>query len=148
MKYVFYTLFCSVICLNTFAQNPERLERIKALKVAFITEQLSLTENEAQKFWPIFNKYEEAVNNIRRESRADRAEFDFASLSDADANKLLDAMMNSEREKFELRKQLVNDLKKVLPAKKILRLQWTEDQFNRRLLEEMRKRRGAMNGKE
>ena len=57
-------------------------------------------------------------------------------------------MMNSEREKFELRKQLVNDLKKVLPAKKILRLQWTEDQFNRRLLEEMRKRRGAMNGKE
>lgn len=148
MKHIFFILLYSVICLNTFAQNPERLERIKALKVAFITEQLNLNETEAQKFWPIYNKYEDAVNNIRKESRADRADFDFTSLSDADANKLLDNMMNSEREKFELRKQLVNDLKKVLPAKKILRLQWTEDQFNRRLLEEMRKRRGAMNGKQ
>jgi Spy/CpxP family protein refolding chaperone len=148
MKKTIITLSIFALSCVAFAQNPERLERIKSLKVAFITEKLSLTETEAQQFWPIYNKYEEANFNIRRENRSERADYDFKSLSDQDANKLLNSMMDSEREKYELRQQLINDLKKVLPAQKILKLQWTEDQFNRRLLEEMRKRRGAMNGKE
>lgn len=148
MKKTIITLSIFALSCVAFAQNPERLERLKSLKVAFITEKLSLTETEAQQFWPIYNKYEEANFNIRRENRSERADYDFKSLSDQDANKLLNSMMDSEREKYELRQQLINDLKKVLPAQKILKLQWTEDQFNRRLLEEMRKRRGAMNGKE
>lgn len=143
MKYIIITLLLLLFSLDTTAQNPEKLERIKALKVAFITEKLSLTETEAQQFWPVYNKYEEATFKLRREKRAERADYDFASLSEADANNLLNSMMEAEREKFELRKQLVNDLKKVLPATKILKLQWTEDQFNRRLLEEMRNRRGG-----
>jgi hypothetical protein len=144
MKSFIITLIL-VFSLTAIAQNPEKMERIKALKVAFITEKLSLTETEAQQFWPIYNKYEESSYKLRREKRAERADYDFASLSEADANKLLNSMMDTEREKFELRKQLVNDLKKVLPATKILKLQWTEDQFNRRLLEEMRNRRGGNN---
>lgn len=148
MKARILTLIIFMLCITSFAQNSERAERIKALKVAFITEKLSLTETEAQNFWPIYNKYEEATYKLRRDNRAERADYDFKSLNDADANKLLNSMMDSEREKFDLRKQLVNDLKKVLPAQKILRLQWTEDQFNRRLLEEMRKRRGNPDGKQ
>ena len=148
MKKTIITLSIFAIGILAFAQNPERLERIKTLKVAFITEKLSLTETEAQQFWPIYNKYEEANFKMRRENRAERAEYDFKSLSDDDANKLLNSMMDAEREKLELRKQLIADLKKVLPAQKILKLQWTEDQFNRKLLEEMRKRRGAANGKQ
>jgi hypothetical protein len=148
MKQIIITLSIFTLSMLAFAQNPERAERIKALKVAFITEKLSLTETEAQQFWPIYNKYEEATYKLRKDNRAERADYDFKSLTEADANKLLNSMMDAEREKFEMRKQLVSDLKKVLPAQKILKLQWTEDQFNRKLLEEMRKRRGAANDKQ
>lgn len=148
MKQIIITLSIFTLSMLTFGQNPERAERIKALKVAFITEKLSLTEAEAQQFWPIYNKYEEATYKLRKDNRAERADYDFKSLTEADANKLLNSMMETEREKFEMRKQLVSDLKKVLPAQKILKLQWTEDQFNRKLLEEMRKRRGAANDKQ
>lgn len=142
MKNTILTLLMLTLAFSTFAQNPERAERIKALKVAFITEKLSLTETEAQKFWPIYNKFEDANNKIRRDNRAERSEYDFTAISDADADKLLNTMMNTEREKYELRKQLMDDLKKVLPSKKLIRLHWTEDQFNRKLFEEMRRRRG------
>lgn len=148
MKQIIITLSIFTLSMLAFAQNAERAERIKALKVAFITEKLSLTEAEAQQFWPIYNKYEEATYKLRKDNRAERADYDFKSLTEADANKLLNSMMETEREKFEMRKQLVSDLKKVLPAQKILKLQWTEDQFNRKLLEEMRKRRGAANDKQ
>ena len=58
MKHTFITLFFIAITLNTFGQRKERHERIQALKVAFITEKLELTPEEAQQFWPVFNAIE------------------------------------------------------------------------------------------
>ena len=37
--------------------KPNR-EKIKAMKVGFITEKLDLTTAEAQKFWPVYNEFE------------------------------------------------------------------------------------------
>ena len=49
-----------LIGLSGYAQRDGRMnERIKAQKVAFITEKLSLTAEEAQQFWPIYNAFEE-----------------------------------------------------------------------------------------
>ena len=36
----------------------EKREQIKALKVAFITNELSLTSEEAAAFWPLYNAYD------------------------------------------------------------------------------------------
>jgi sulfite reductase alpha subunit-like flavoprotein len=44
--------------------NPERLEKIKALYVAFITQKLKLTPDEAQKFWPVHGQYEAELQAI------------------------------------------------------------------------------------
>jgi hypothetical protein len=42
--------------------DPKQQEKIKALEVAFISRKLNLTENEAQRFWPIYNEYKRDVN--------------------------------------------------------------------------------------
>lgn len=51
-----------------FAQerNEDNLEKIKALKIAFITQKLNLSAEEAEKFWPIYNQYEREVRGINR----------------------------------------------------------------------------------
>ena len=51
------------LSLNVVAQKNR--ERIKALKVSFITERLDLTEKEAQKFWAVYNEYENKVFKIK-----------------------------------------------------------------------------------
>ena len=50
--------------INSFAQKHDK-EKIKALKVAHITEQLDLTAKEAQAFWPVYNANEEAHYKLR-----------------------------------------------------------------------------------
>ena len=45
--------------------REENRNKIKTLKIAYITEQLSLTEKEAEKFWPIYNVYEDQMNQLR-----------------------------------------------------------------------------------
>ena len=58
------------------AQNGNRLE---ALKIAYITNKLNLSPEEAQKFWPIYNQYSlelkvarlKAINNKSSEIELD-----------------------------------------------------------------------------
>lgn len=141
MKLFIITFFVCIFTLSGFAQNQDRRDRIKSLKIAFITEKLNLTQTEAQQFWPIYNAFEDANAQLRKETRIERADFKIDNLTDAEANNILDSMLNSETEKLELRKKFLKDLKTVLPSKKIILLKLTEDQFNRRMLQEMQKRR-------
>jgi hypothetical protein len=46
--------------------KEERQERIRALKVAYITRELSLSEREAQVFWPVYNKHSELREQKQR----------------------------------------------------------------------------------
>ena len=64
MKSALLSLFLLVYtCAISFAQPPEddnnkeKREQIQAQKIAFISTQLELTPDEAQKFWPIYNRY-------------------------------------------------------------------------------------------
>ena len=79
-------MILSFVCMAAIAtaqdaQEPEVSEKkqqdIEALKVAFISKELDLTPDEAQKFWPVYNQYdkemEEAAkpnpNTIEREEK-------------------------------------------------------------------------------
>lgn len=47
-----------------------RSERIQSLKIAFITQKLELTADEAQKFWPVYNRYETEIRQAYKDSKA------------------------------------------------------------------------------
>lgn len=49
--------------------NSQKSEKIKALKIAFLTQKLQLTSAEAQKFWPVYNQYQNEVRKIRINNR-------------------------------------------------------------------------------
>ncbi|HMP92450.1 MAG TPA: hypothetical protein PKD90_06235 [Phnomibacter sp.] len=68
------------VCLSAFllgtasyAQPPERGggkgEALESLRVAFISRQLELSPEEAQKFWPVYNKYQTDLQKMAREHR-------------------------------------------------------------------------------
>ena len=131
------------LSISGFAQNQDRQERIKALKIAFITERLQLTETEAQKFWPIYNAFDSENQKIRKETMGKFRKVDFDSMSDQEAENHLEDMMVNDKRKHELKQEFVKDLLKVLPAKKIILLKASEDAFNRRMMEQFKKRRGG-----
>ncbi|RXK59371.1 hypothetical protein ESA94_14655 [Lacibacter luteus] len=44
--------------------DTKEQEKIRALEIAFISRKLNLTENEAQRFWPIYNEYKRDVRQV------------------------------------------------------------------------------------
>src|SRR4051812_8662994 len=69
MKKILLTAFFISICGIASLFSQERGERIEALKVAFITKQLQLTSQEAEKFWPVYNQYDVEMKSIIRDHR-------------------------------------------------------------------------------
>jgi hypothetical protein len=63
-----YLLIITII-LGSFsfvsAQNGQRAEKIQQLKIAFITQKLQLTSAEAEKFWPVYNNYDNEIKQLR-----------------------------------------------------------------------------------
>ncbi|WP_298894444.1 hypothetical protein [uncultured Psychroserpens sp.] len=141
MKKTLITILFIALTISAFGQRKERQERLKALKVAFITEKLELTSDEAEKFWPVYNAIEEKKEVLRKEVQTIRRELDFDALTDTEANKLLKDLMGLENRKHNLQIKQVNDLLQVIPAKKIILLKVVEEQFKAQMLKELRKRR-------
>lgn len=132
------------LSLATFAQDgrKEKKEQIKALKVAFITDELKLTSLEAEKFWPLFNAYDDKQQELRQQKmrsimkRLDNETVD--KMSEKDAANLLSQIENTEEELYQLHKKFDSNLKSVLPAVKIVKLKKAEEDFNRKLLKQYR----------
>lgn len=134
------------ISMNAVAQDGpfirKKKDQIKALKVAFITDELALTPEEASKFWPLFNAFEDKQQDIRKQKlkgyldRMDDESFD--KLSEKDAAAMLAQMESSEDELYQAKKKFVASLKGVISPIKILKLKKAEENFNRKLLQQYR----------
>ena len=120
------------------------MEFLKAQKISFITGKLDLTIKEAEKFWPIYNAYDEAtlkikhqeIRNIRKEIKQN-----LNTLSDAKAKGLLENLIIAENKLHEENVNLIVKLKKIISPKKIILLKAAEEDFNRQLFEQYKRKR-------
>lgn len=137
------------ISFTAIAQNGQRVrekkEQIKSMKIAFITNELSLTPDEATKFWPLYNAFEDKQRAIRKQKMRgylDRMDDNSINeLSDKEASSLLIQVESTEDEIYQNRKKLFASLKGVIPSIKILKLKKAEEDFNRKLLQQYRNKK-------
>lgn len=68
---LYITIFISSISMS-FAQDNQpgedagkREQKIQALYIAYITQELKLTETEAQKFWPVHAQFENEIRGLK-----------------------------------------------------------------------------------
>ncbi|MET6991979.1 hypothetical protein [Sediminicola arcticus] len=125
-----------LITVVSFSQDKPDREKIKALKVAFITERLELSSNEAQLFWPIYNEHETNMETLRaKEWSQVHNKIKLANtLSEKEAYELLSLYNTLEKEKQDSYTNLFSKLKNVLSSKKTLLLIQSEHDFKRQLM--------------
>jgi Spy/CpxP family protein refolding chaperone len=99
--------------------NPKKEEKLKALYVAYITKQLNLTPDEAQKFWPIHAQYEAELNALNAtttdELAKQQAVLNIKKKYQTNFNKLLgtDRSNSFYKQDAEFRQKLIQRLKQM-----------------------------------
>jgi Spy/CpxP family protein refolding chaperone len=134
----------TLITISSIAQGKlkDKADQVKSLKVAHITNELSLTPEESAKFWPVYNEFESRQREIRRKKSSkiiDRRDDEtLNNLTEKEASAILVQMESDEDQLHQLRKKLLSDLRPVISAVKILKLKKAEEDFNRKLLKQYR----------
>lgn len=121
-----YTLLLLLFSTVLFGQDIDnRIERVKALRVAYISDKLELTPDEAQKFWPIFNQFDDKQFDLQRQKRQLMHKLkpeNASNLSDKETAQLMAEDDRIETEIQTNRRQLVKNLQGVIPNQKIIML--------------------------
>ena len=131
----------------TFAQKRDKEEwhkKIDALKTAHITEALQLSSAEAEKFWPVYNVYDEKMHHLHKTKKKEiysKLKDGVDSMNDSEANTLIDKDLQLEQKELQYRKELVAQLKKIISPGKIIKLKKAEDDFTKELLKRYRQRK-------
>jgi hypothetical protein len=138
-KYIYLVAIIATISLNAKAQKGERLE---AMKIGFITERLNLSSDEAKVFWPVYNKFTDDMKKLRQSSKGKISEemADIPAMTDAEAEKVLNDMVNFKIQEADLLKKYATEFKKVIPVKKVVLLFKAENDFKRELLKKLSQR--------
>ena len=109
----------TVIAQEDVNQSPEKKQQnIEALKVAFISKELELTPEEAQKFWPVYNQYSKEMTSTFRAGDEDVLERDEKVLN--------------------VRKRYKDQFSKVLGDQRVNRMFGAETKFRQLLIKAMR----------
>ena len=113
--------------LGVFAQDePPKNDggRIEALKIAYITNKLNLSTEEAQKFWPIYNKYMDEVRKAHQDARQNK-----------------EPEIQREEKLLNIRKRYNGEFGKAISTDKVNNFFRVEKEFNGVLQKEMMERR-------
>jgi len=113
--------------------NTEILrDTIRANKKALVAVNLTLTDEEAGRFWPLYDRYQTELTGVQ--DRAVKVIEDytasFHNLSDEKAMKLADDWLSAEGDRVKVRRTYLEQFAKVLPGRKVVRFYQIENKMD------------------
>jgi Spy/CpxP family protein refolding chaperone len=141
------TLLFMLIGFGTMAQQPEDLEpaqldpkaqeKINNLRIAYLTDRLDLTSEQAEKFWPVYREFAQERRKIALEARTARGELDKNKEDPKRQQALLDLSLKTKQRLLDLEKDYSARMLKVITAEQVNKLRNADMEF-RDLLQQRR----------
>ena len=128
------------------AQNPN-LEKLNAYKIAFYTKRLSLTSHEAEKFWPVYNEFQNKRNDVQIERQKINRNINQNELNMSEKEMIEsgDKLIALQVQEAALAQEYHKKFRDILSPVKILRLYQAENQYRLLLLNELKDRQPLKN---
>ena len=145
ITFICISLFC-ILSLSAQIRKGSR-DKIKMLKISYLTDRLKLTPDEAQKFWPIYNIQDKKKHELKVKLRSEikkaiKQNENINAVSENDAERLISLKLTTEKKIYELHENFITKIKKILSYKKIIQLELAEMEFGRKLLNRYRHKKG------
>ncbi|HEX8425328.1 hypothetical protein [Hymenobacter sp.] len=152
MKLLFRSLLllCLLATLPAVAQQGSegrqaRMSQLENAKIAYITEKVSLTPDQAQRFWPVYNEYSAKRRELYRSMRKLRID-DQNPPSDAQIKENLTKGLALRQQEVDLEKDYFNKFQKVITIRQVGQLFQAERQFTKEVLRRVADRPGRPPG--
>lgn len=134
------SILTAILLFSTVGFSQPRsgrgLEKLKQHKISFLSARVNFTSEEAQRFWPVYNEYQEKLNELQRNQVAEWLWWtqDLETLPEDEIRTKLDETLVRKEQEFKLFKEYHEKFLEVLPVAKVAMLYRAENQFKRDLL--------------
>ncbi len=123
------------------AQDPKVQEKIQNLRIAYISDKLGLTPEQAEKFWPVYRGFSDERKAIRMEFAKSRKEFNSQNPTPRDQEEQVKMGLELKQRELDLEKDYSGRLMKIITAQQMLNLRKAEGDFQRMILQQVQQRR-------
>ncbi|HEX8330587.1 MAG TPA: hypothetical protein VF629_23860 [Hymenobacter sp.] len=143
LSFVFRFLSLAALLLvltpSAHAQSPggarrgERLAQLENAKIAFITNRVTLTQDQAQKFWPLYNEF---VDKRRQLNRGNRGIFRGVpdGMTDQQIRDGFAQTFNKRQQELNLEKEYFEKFQKVISLRQVAQLFAAERDFTKEVI--------------
>ena len=153
-RYIFFLLIAASTCYQSQAQvrvfrqpPPRRFERldnenaqrrVEMVKVNYLRNRLNLAPDQAQRFFPVYQEYQQELFNIRKLKRQNNLN------GAADGTDQINKELSYENDIVQIRIKFNNAFLKILSPQQVSELYKAEREFNDELVRQLAERKGVV----
>lgn len=138
-----YTLTLAIFLFTIglgFAQRPgERYdpEKLQAARIAFMTSRLDLKPEQAEKFWPVYNQFNDnREGNLKEMSKL--SDLRSGEISESEAKKRIEQRFEIQRRMLAEEEKYMAEMSKIISYNQILKLHGIARDFTRTVYQRQR----------
>lgn len=122
--------------------KKEYNKKIKAYRISYFTEELDLTVEEAERFWPLYRQYDKRKDSLHRSyfHRHKTLRDSLSEITEEQALQLLEQQQHKETLLLQQKKEQIEAFIRIIGPKKTFKLMHLEHRFRQRLIEKIRKK--------
>ncbi|MCC9134928.1 hypothetical protein ACFSKU_19485 [Pontibacter silvestris] len=136
---ILFLFFSTLTGLSVFAQSDsshEKRENIASAKVAFLTDKMELSQDQSQKFWPVYNEFEAKRREIVKAYRS-RHRPDLDTMNNQEVKAMVDNYFIMREKELALEKEYAAKYQKVISVKQLVKMYRGEREFTKLLLKKL-----------
>lgn len=142
MKQLIVTFLFLMPFLVSAQGGGDRRKEIESYKIAFLTQKLELSAEEAKVFWPIYTDWQREQEELRKERSQKMISFrriqEIEELSDSQVQTLIMNDFNMRQREINLDRRYYSKLRESLPIKVIGKFYRAQEAFKKDLLSKYR----------
>lgn len=142
MKQIIVTFLFLMPFLVSAQGGGDRRKEIESYKIAFLTQKLELSAEEAKVFWPIYTDWQREQEELRRERSQKMISFrkisEIEELTDSQVQTLIMNDFNMRQREINLDRRYYSKLRESLPIKVIGKFYRAQEAFKKDLLSKYR----------
>ena len=132
----------------SYAQSGDAMRKLNAARIGLITERLGLTPDQAEKFWPLYQEYQQKRKTIQSDFKQMRKSYDRNTATEEETRRVLKKGQEIKQQKLNLEQEYSNKMLEVIDSKQLMSLKQAEGDFRQMLLKRLDQRRDQQRNRE
>ncbi len=119
---------------NNNGDNTNGMHKIETIKSDYLSENMHLTAEEADKFWPVYNQYQRELSTVMHQKRQNMLN------SQKNAQDIVNDNFGYDSKILSIKKHYNDEFGKILPSDKLAQFYKSQTMFNEEMIKRLKNR--------